>query len=97
MSIGNDLIAVSKGIQVLNKKIQEIIKAVEKIEKEKTTAPTATDQVLSVINKSKKGVDVGTLKKKTGFNEKKIRNILFRIHKEGKIQRIGKGIYTGVK
>jgi len=56
---------------------------------------TATDQVLRIINRSKKGAAVPTLMKKTGFHAKKIQNILFRTHKQGKIKRVGKGIYVG--
>jgi len=61
----------------------------------KTVQPTATDQVLKIIKGSKKGVDAPTLIKKTGFNQKKVRNILFRTYKQGKIKRLEKGIYTG--
>jgi len=52
---------------------------------------------LNVINRSKKGVDTATLMKKTGFNQKKIANILHRTFKAGKIKRADKGIYVGVK
>ena len=34
------------------------------------------------------------LKKKTGFDDKKLRNIVFRLHKLGKIKRVGRGKYT---
>ena len=62
----------------------------------KTTAlVTATDKVLKIIKRSKKGVDVPTLKKKTGFDDKKVRNIVFRASKEGKIKKSGRGIYVG--
>ena len=64
--------------------------------KKKAVQPTATDQILKIIRGSKKGVDAPTLVKKTGFNQKKVRNILFRTYKQGKIKRIDKGIYTGV-
>jgi hypothetical protein len=63
--------------------------------RKKTTGPTATDQVIRIIKRSKKGVDVPTLVKKTGFEDKKVRNIVFRAYKQGKIKRTGKGIYVG--
>ena len=63
--------------------------------KKKAAQPTATDKILKIIRGSKKGVDAPTLVKKTGFNQKKVRNILFRTYKQGKIKRIDKGIYTG--
>ena len=58
---------------------------------------TDTDKVLEIINRSKKGVDTATLMKKTGFNQKKVRNMLHRTYKQGKITRVEKGIYVGVK
>jgi hypothetical protein len=35
--------------------------------------------------------------KKTGFDEKKVRNIVFKALKKGKIQRAVRGHYVGVK
>jgi predicted transcriptional regulator of viral defense system len=52
--------------------------------------------VLRIINRSKKGVDAPTLIKKTGFDDKKIRNILARVFKEGRVNRAGRGIYVGI-
>ena len=63
--------------------------------KKKTAPPTATDQVLNIIKRSKKGVNAATLMTKTGFDLKKVRNILQRTYKQGKIKRVGKGIYVG--
>ena len=59
----------------------------------KTVALSATDQVVKIIKGWKKGVGVPTLIKKTGFEDKKIRNILNRASKQGKIKRAGRGIY----
>lgn len=56
---------------------------------------TSTDQVLKIIKRSRKGVNVPTLKAKTGFEDKKVRNIIFRASKEGKIKKVGRGIYVG--
>jgi predicted Rossmann fold nucleotide-binding protein DprA/Smf involved in DNA uptake len=61
----------------------------------KAAPPTATDAILKIIRRSKKGVDAPTLIKKTGFNQKKVRNILFRTYKQGKIKRVEKGFYIG--
>ena len=65
--------------------------------KKKTVTASATDQILNIINRSKKGVDTATLMEKTGFDQKKVRNIVFRTMKQGKIKRLEKGIYVGVK
>ena len=63
--------------------------------KKKAAKPTATDQVLQIIKRSKKGVDVPTLMKKTKFDEKKVRNIVARAFSQKKIKRTGRGAYTG--
>ena len=63
----------------------------------KVAKKTDTDKVLEIINRSKKGVDTATLMKKTGFDQKKVRNMLNRTYKQGKITRVDKGIYVGVK
>jgi hypothetical protein len=65
--------------------------------KKKAVKVTATDQVLNIINGLKKGADTAYLMKMTGFNQKKVTNILQRSFKAGKIKRADKGIYVGVK
>ena len=68
----------------------------KKVAAEKPTLQaTATEQILGIIKRFTKGVDVPTLKKKTGFDDKKVRNIVFRASKEGKIKKFGRGIYVG--
>ena len=57
------------------------------------TALTAIDVVLDVIKRSKQGVGFADIQAKTGFDEKKIRNIIFRLNKIGKIKRKSRGIY----
>jgi hypothetical protein len=69
--------------------------APEAVAKKKTTQVTATDKILQIVKRSKKGVDVPTLKEKSGFDDKKVRNIVFRAAKEGKIKKSGRGIYVG--
>ena len=63
--------------------------------KKKAAKLTATDQVVNIIKRSKKGVDVPTLIKKSGVEDKTIRNILVRASRQGKIKRTGRGIYAG--
>jgi hypothetical protein len=58
---------------------------------------TDTDKLLAIINRYMKGVDTATLMKKTGFDQKKVRNMLNRTYKQGKITRVEKGIYVGAK
>ncbi len=56
-----------------------------------------TVQILNIIKRSRKGVDVAILKQKTGFDDKKIRNVIYKAHKKGIIRRAGRGIYLATK
>ena len=58
------------------------------------TTMTATEKVLSILKRSPKGIDVPGLKAKSGFEDKKVRNIIFRLSKQGTIKRVGRGIYA---
>jgi len=57
------------------------------------SAATAAQQVLSAIRKMKNGAGLKEIRAKTGFDEKKIRNILYRLHHLQKIKRKSRGIY----
>ena len=70
-------------------------KPARKAPAKKATKVTDTDKVLNIIKRSKKGVDVPTLMKKTGFEEKKVRNIISRAFSQKKIKRVARGIYVG--
>lgn len=63
--------------------------------KMKTQGLTGTAKVLAIMKRSKKGVDVAILRQKTGVDEKKIRNVIYKAFKEGIIKRTGRGIYRG--
>ena len=104
-TVDNLLKAVEKGetTKVAKKTTAKSIKAkttkrslAQKASVKKNTAqPTATDQVLNIIKRSKKGVNASTLMTKTGFDLKKVRNILQRAYRLGRIKRVEKGIYVG--
>ena len=63
--------------------------------RKKTSKLTDTDKFLNIIKKSKKGVTPQTLIKKTGFDDKKIRNMIFRATKMGKIKSVSRGVFVG--
>ena len=56
---------------------------------------SATSVVLEAIKKSRSGADMNYIQSKTGYDEKKLRNIVFRLNKLGKIKRAGRGKYVG--
>ncbi len=123
MTIKTELTAMTKDLTAISKKLDNLLKAVEKSEKatvtkaskakavkaqpakkapkapakKKAVTVTATDQVLKIINRSKRGVDTATLMIKTGFDRKKVTNIIHRTFKQGKIKKTDRGIYVGVK
>jgi len=60
---------------------------------EKSTL-TSSDLTLEVIGRFKKGVGFSEIQARTGFGEKKLRNIIYRLHKMGKIVRKERGVYV---
>ncbi len=58
--------------------------------------PTAVDAVFGIIKRSKKGVNIATIKQKTGYDNRKIHNIVYRLKKQGKIKSETKGVYVKV-
>jgi uncharacterized Zn finger protein len=63
--------------------------------KRKTAELTDTARILDIIKRSKRGLNVATLRQKTGFDEKKIRNVIYKAFREGIIKRAGRGVYLG--
>ncbi|MFZ0242737.1 MAG: hypothetical protein WAL90_13925 [Desulfobacterales bacterium] len=55
---------------------------------------TAIDTIFDIVKKSDAPVDNATLRKKTGFESKKVANVLFKLKQQGKIKSVGKGVYA---
>lgn len=53
-----------------------------------------TDQIFSAIQKSSTGVTVEMLRKATGLESKQVSNIVFRLLRQGKITKKGRGVYV---
>ncbi len=84
---------------------EEVVK--EKVVKEKvvkTRKPaskpkrkeSASDIVLAAIASHKQGADFKKIKESTDFDDKKLRNIIFRLGNTGRIKRVKRGIYKAV-
>jgi hypothetical protein len=109
MKIQKELTKISKDLEKMSRRIQKLTSSIPKGKGRATKAgmpkPVATrkgkksgtQKVLSIIKRSKTGIAAGTLIKKTGYEDKKIRNILFKAWKEGKIERVGRGVYKSSK
>jgi formate dehydrogenase assembly factor FdhD len=104
-----DLQSVIKSLKLLTEKAEKIATQLDAVKEVQTTkkrpvkaaksaarkkAPaTATETVLGIINRQKKGIDTAALKKKTDFDTKTIRNVIFRLKKQGKIKSGTRGVY----
>ena len=55
---------------------------------------TVLDSVLDVVKKSRKGVDIDTLKKKTGLEPRQLSNALYKLSKRGMIEAQSRGTYV---
>ena len=81
-----------KKVAVKKTPVKKVV--VKKPSAKKPVKLTATDTVLNIIKRYKKGVGIPILKMKSGFNDKKVRNIVQKAFKEGKVKRVDKGIYV---
>lgn len=63
---------------------------------DKQSSETASHTVLEIIQRSPDGVGFTEIQLQTGYGEKKLRNILFRLHKLDKIHRKSRGVYQRV-
>jgi hypothetical protein len=109
MKIQKELVKISKDLEKLSRLIQKLTASIpktkgraQKASMPKPVAPqkgkkSGTQTVLDMIKKSKTGIAAGSLIKKTGFEDKQIRNILFKAWKDGKIERVGRGVYKSSK
>lgn len=93
-------IATKTEINRLTAKIEELEKTVRKLagpqnpKTRRSSGKTASDQVLNVISDLPEGARLADIKSKTDFDEKKLRNIIYRLGKQGKIKRKRRGIYV---
>ena len=60
----------------------------------KASGSTASDRVLEIIQNCPEGIAIPDIRLRSGFGEKKLRNIIFRLYKQGKIKRMSRGIYV---
>ena len=85
----------------LLKKVAKAVKKVVKAKPVKKSAPkkkaapiTAADTVLKIVSRYKRGIKTAGIKEKTGYNSKKVQNIVFKLRKQRKIKSAVKGVYV---
>ena len=54
---------------------------------------SASDTVCDIIKRFKSGVGFSDIQGRTGYDDKKLRNVIFRLNKQGRITRKARGIY----
>lgn len=69
------------------------IKPVDMVSQKEKDSAIASDVVLKVIEEKPRGADFKAIKAATSYNDKKLRNIIFRLDKIGRIKRVKRGIY----
>ncbi len=57
------------------------------------TPQSATETVLNIIKRSTTGIGIAEIREHTGYDDKKLRNIIFRLNKMEKISRVNRGRY----
>ncbi len=62
----------------------------------KPVKATAIDTIFAIIKKSRKGVDAATLRKDTGFDNKKVWNHINILKMKGKIRSVKRGVYVKI-
>jgi predicted Rossmann fold nucleotide-binding protein DprA/Smf involved in DNA uptake len=103
--VARELTKAAKEVEKLAGKLEAQTKAKAKpvkktagknVSKKTVNQPTAADTVYKVIVRYKKGANMATIKQKTGYDNKKIHNLVYKLKKLGKIKSEAKGVYVRV-
>ena len=84
---------ISKKLEEASKAPAKKAPAKKKVAEAKPKEETAFATVMKIINRSKKGVTTSQIMDKTGFDQRKVGNIVFKARKQGKIKTVSKGVY----
>lgn len=94
-------IATKQEINHLIRKVENLEKELSKISGNKspssgtTIGRSASEVVFNVIKDFRQvGISVAEIKEQTGYEDKKVRNILNRLYKENRIKRKKRGVYS---
>ena len=87
---------VTKRRTITKKKARKKRVAAKRPAAKRAAKKSASEVLLDLMRKSRgtKGVATALLQKKTGFNNQKIRDNIYKLTKRGKIRRVGRGVYT---
>jgi len=98
-------IPTKQDIDALNKRLDRLEKLIMALpSRNRRTAAgssgaapkSATEIVLTIIRRSTNGIGIAKVREQTGYDDKKLRNIIFRLNKIGKITRVNRGSYKAI-
>ena len=101
--VASDLMKAAKEVEKLAGNLEAQTKAKakpvqktaeKKVSKKTVNQPTAADTVFGIIKRYKKGANIATINQKTGYDSKKIHNLVYKLKKQGKIKSETKGVYV---
>ena len=55
---------------------------------------TMLDNIFGMISRSRKGITVAQLKKRTGLEKRQVSNALYKLSNKGKIEAVSRGVYV---
>ena len=87
-----DKLEAPKTVKKQQKRVKT--KTVKRAVTRKPKKVTAGEALMRIIKASRKGVSAAVLKNKTGFNDQKIRDNIYRLKKQGKIKAVSRGFYV---
>ena len=103
--VASDLMKAAKEVEKLAGKLEAQTKTkakpvkktvAKRVSKKIAKQPTAVEAMLGIIKRSKKGVNIATIKQKTGYDNRKIHNLAYGLKKQGKIKSEINGVYVKV-
>jgi predicted Rossmann fold nucleotide-binding protein DprA/Smf involved in DNA uptake len=106
-TVSKSLARLSKQVESINKRIGQLQPASSQAGKGKPAtkkrspqkagsgrSATVLDSVYDVIKRSRKGVNIATLRQKTGLDARQVSNALYKLTKKGDVHAKSRGVYA---
>lgn len=89
--------AAPKKKAAAKKKVAPKKKAAKKKAPAAAQASTMLDNIFGMISRSRNGITVERIKKRTGLQARQVSNALYKLTKKGKIETLSRGVYIKKK
>ena len=99
-------IPTKRDIENLNRRLDRLEKLIKALPAQNRRTATknsgvsvksATETVLDIIRRNRNGIGIAQIRERTGYDDKKLRNIIFRLNKMEKITRVNRGCYKATE